>query len=569
MVRVQRWVALAAGLAVLFAGLVARLFWLQVRPALVAPEGQALVRQSVMQRRTAVVLDEGRGLVADRRGRLLAGIPSFGLLVRPADDASEEEVREAARLIGEPAGRLQSVLENLERPVLLHREGEREPAALDRRRAAAVNAFGRPWLKAVPCRRRYLDPPAAAHLVGFVLHRDRTGAAGLERTFEPFLRPRSRVLLAFRRLATGEPAGGDDGRLVKDGSDFYPLTVRTTLDLDIQRTVERLMEETGIGDGAAVVLDVPTGDILAMASAPAFDPYFVRPEEGRWRNRALMAETPGSVFKTVIAAAALEAGVARPGERFFCNGRHARTGLRCHARKGHGAISLEEAYAKSCNVVFAELALRLQAGRLERAARRLGIGKPAGWRAERLGTPFGTLRGFAQLDGEEAGRLFARGAPPDDPAVLALTGIGQHSVRITPLQAAQWTAAVAAGGGPLPAPRAVSRVTWKNGREMVRFPVKAHPGTGFSPHAARWLKKAMRLAAESGTASRLSGLPGGAAGKTGTAETGNGGLVHQWFTGFYPLERPRYAVAILVRNRPAGSANLAVEAAEKLFRRLP
>ena len=567
--RMQRWISLAAGLAFLFAGLLVRLAWLQIRPALGTPGGLALVRQAVAQRNEAILLDEGRGRMTDRNGRPVAGIPSAALLVHPAEGATEEEAAEAARLLGERADRFRSFLAGLDGPVLWRRDGEREPAAPDGRQLEAIAAFGRPWLKAVPFRRRYLDPPAAAHLVGFVLPAKRTGAAGLERSFEPFLRPRSRVRLHFRRLATGETADGAGGRLAADGSRFYPLTLQTTLDLGIQRTVERLLAETGIADGAAVVLDVPTGDILAMASAPSYDPHFVRPEEGRWRNRALLAETPGSVFKTFIAAAALDAGVVRPGETFFCSGRHPATGLRCHARSGHGRITFEEAYAKSCNVAFAELALRLGAERLERAARRHGIGSPAGWRSARLVTPIGVFEPFAQLDGEEPGQLFARGGAAADPAAVTLAGIGQHSVRITPLQAAQWTAAVAAGGGPLPAPRAVSRICWNSGREMMRFPVQTLPGTGFSPSAARWLKRAMRLAAERGTASRLAGLPGGAGGKTGTAETGKGGLVHQWFTGYYPLERPRYAVAILVRNRPAGSPNLAVEAAGRLFRQLP
>jgi cell division protein FtsI/penicillin-binding protein 2 len=558
---------LTAVITLLFSVLAARLFWLQSRPAIGTEGGAALVRQSVAQRKSDVLLDEGRGLIVDARGRPLAGFRTNALLLRPAE-ATEGDVRAAARLLGEREEHLRGVLAGLSAPVLWVRPGEREPAALAPDQASALEALDIPWLEVVPYRRRYADPPAAAHLIGFVLRRDRIGAAGLERTFEPFLKSRGSTKLSFYRTAGGEPLGGLDERLAGDGNPHYPLVLAATLDLDIQRLAERSLTESGIGDGALVVLDVPSGDVLAMVSAPAFDPGNVEPKEGRWRNRALIAEAPGSVFKTVIAAAALDAGATRPGETFLCTGRHERGRIRCHARHGHGRVTLEEAYAQSCNVVFAELAFRLGRRQLEQAAARFGIGRAAGWRTDELRTPLAALRNFAQLDGEEAGHLFAPGDSPDDPAVLAQTAIGQHSVRMTPLQAAQWTAAVAKGGGRLPAPRAVSRVMWNNGRTMVAFPEQAVPGTFLSGRSARWLKSAMAATASRGTASRLAGIPGGAGGKTGTAQTGRDGLVHQWFTGYYPQTNPQYAVAVLARNRPENSANAAVEAAERLFRSL-
>lgn len=585
--RANRMVWLMAGIALLFAVLASRLAWLQHLPAAAAGSGGDVRQKAVDQRRTDIVLDEGRGRIVDRAGRPLAGIPTGALLALPAgwgapaageaaadgkaqtDGEKLADGKRAVRLPGLPPDDLAGFPAADGVPALLFRPGEREPAAPDRRQASAVAAPGGPRLVAVPYVRRYRDPPAAAHLIGFVQPRGRIGAAGLERRFEPFLRSRGARKLAFYRTATGEPLAGLAGRLVSEGSELYPLVLTATLDLALQRRAERLLAETGIEDGAVVILEVPSGDILAMASAPAFDPYHVDPQDGRWRNRALVAEPPGSVFKTAVAAAALDAGAARPGEAFHCGGKHPVSRTRCRLPRGHGRITLEEAYAQSCNVVFAELALRLGAWRLQQAAERYGIGRPAGWRAERVNTPLAALRNFAQLDGEEAGRLFAPGALPDDLHVVALSGIGQHSVRLTPLQAAQWTAAIAAGGGRLPAPRAVSRISWQNGRTLHAFPAKTWPGTGFSGASARWLRQAMALAATRGTAARLAGVPGGAAGKTGTAETGRDGLVHQWFTGFYPRDNPRYAVAILARNRPANSTHLATEAAEKLFRAWP
>lgn len=580
--RAVRIVWLMTAVALLFAGLVARLFWLQGRPVAVTGEASSLVRKSVAQRRADVVLDEGRGFMVDRNGLPLAGIPTRSLLVDPS--RSETDVAGRANATDkegtEKSGRMgltdEEAFAELDGPIrqigqtgpeLWRLPGEREPVALTDRQVAAVSRSHQVSLAVVPYRRRYDTPPIAAHLIGFVLQRDRIGAAGLERSFEAFLRARGNKRLSFYRTATGEPLQGLDVRLVEEGSPHYPLTLALTLDAGLQRQVERLLHEAGIEDGTAIVLDVNNGDILAMASAPAYDPYHVVPEAGLWRNRALMAEVPGSVFKTAIAAAALETGVTAPGETFTCSGRHNRGRIRCHHPGGHGRLTLEEAYARSCNVVFAELALRLGADGLKRAAARIGIGAPAGWRADRWTTPLADLQPFAQLDGEETGQLFDSNDVTTDPATVAMTGIGQHSVRLTPLQVTQWTAAIASGGK-LPAVRAVSRVCWNNGRVLTAFPAKSVPAAGFSTRTVRWLKSAMVQTANSGTASMLAGVPGGVGGKTGTAETGRAGLVHQWFTGFYPVATPRYAVTIVTFNRPADSRHLATATAERLFRLL-
>lgn len=564
----ERLVWLTAGLMLVLIILAARLFGLQIRPVAGTDEA-GMMRQAVQQRRTVVRLDEGRGRIADREGHALAGIDVRALLVQPEDgDINGEQLREAARLLGVEEEVLRRALEEHGQPFLWSLPGEREPAALDDAQVQALSAAGWDWLKVVHGQRRYMSPPVARHLIGFVRYGDRIGAAGLERTFEPFLRSRGATALAYYHTAKGDPLTGLQARVVDDGNGFYPLEVATTIDFRVQQMTERLFEEMGIDDGAAVVMDVQTGDILAMASAPSFDPYRVNPEEGLWRNRGLMSEIPGSVFKTVVAAAALDAGVARPGEMFVCNGKHHRGNIRCHRPGGHGRISLEEAYAVSCNTVFAELAIRLGAEGLSRAAARFGIGGKGGWREDQLATPIGTFRHFAQLDAEESGRLFGDGERPLDPVVLAQSGIGQHSVRITPLQATSWTAAIARGGGALPAARVVTRVNWHNGRLLTGFPAKTVAHTGISGRSARWLKSAMALAASKGTAAGLAGVAGGAGGKTGTAQTGKEGLVHQWFTGFHPLDNPRYAVTILVRNRPADSPNKATETAKRLFKLL-
>src|SRR5690606_15537971 len=114
----------------------------------------------------------------------------------------------------------------------------------------------------------------------------------------------------------------------------------------------------------------------------------------------------GSIFKIVVAAAALEYGVAAPREKFVCNGEYGKYGFSCWKKDGHGHLTFEEAFAASCNITFAELAKRLTAEQLQHTANMLGIGRPIGWESV-VSTNRSAGEVFRQFDAEEAGRVFA------------------------------------------------------------------------------------------------------------------------------------------------------------------
>lgn len=545
----------------LILALLCRLFWLQTYAAIEVVAGKnGIVARSVNQRRAALALDDGRGRIVDRHGVPLAGIESNSLLVlSDAHESGAEEREQIARILEASEDQWSHFIKNGRFPALWRKIGEREPASLSEVQAQRLTQLNLSYTMIVPYIRRYQELPIASHLIGFTAEmgneKDRVGVAGLERTFEHFLHSAGSTNWTMLRDGRSDPINGLRGRLTHPDNRFYPLALHTTLDWTMQRDIEAMMERMRIEDGAIVVLAVDSGDIAAMAVKPDYNPYEVIPEHGLWKNTAVSSAAPGSVFKTVVAAAALEEGLAEPGERFRCDGEWHGHQLRCSARQGHGVITLEQAYALSCNVAFAQLAVRLGAEKLEQTALKLGIGQ--------------TIRPFRQLDGEEQGQVFDPATDREDIGVLAQTGIGQHDVRMSPLQGAR-IAAIIARGGMNVTPRAVSEVRMKNGRTLAEFPVQESDKRILSGRTAAWLSRAMRLTVESGTARALSDTPGGAGGKTGTAEIGSGDnrTEHHWFIGYAPADAPKYAFAVLVRNQPPNTRHRAAPVAESLVRLL-
>lgn len=589
----NRMFALLLTLAAAFALLAARLLWLQTAGALAADKQERpFVQRAVEQRRQSVVLDDGRGRIVDRFGAPLAGVACKGLLVLPAEEQerglNEQQVGQVAAALGIRPQEWRAFAAGRRQPALWKGAGEREPGALSGAQEAALRAVGSPLLKVVPFVRRYAPQSLAAPLIGYtgqnpdlqrsiygelapqgrVSAAEPLGVAGLERTFERFLRGTTRERYVRYNDGRSNPVAGLGERVVADDNPFYPLQVVTTLDSGLQRRIEAMMDELALADATIVVLDAGNADVLAIGDRPLFDPGSVDPQQGLWHSGALRAEPPGSIFKTVVAAAALETGIAKRYRRsaYTCRGEANIGGarLRCRAATEHGRLSLEQAYAQSCNVTFAALAVELGAQRLTDAAERLALTRPAGWTAEELRTPYGLQRPFAQLDGESGGQLFAAGTNRDDPGVLAQTGIGQRDVRMSPLQAANLAVTIV-NGGIVREPRIVTEVRHRHQRTLVRF--DEHARQGIAPATAAWLKRAMRQTVQTGTARRLAQAAGGVAGKTGTAELKphDPGREHHWFIGFAPAERPLYAFAVLVRRSPAGGGHKALQAADKLL----
>jgi len=331
-----------------------------------------------------------------------------------------------------------------------------------------------------------------------------------------------------------------------------PRDLRTTLDVSVQLVVERVLDERGVRKGAAVVLDVVTGEILAMASRPQFDQN--HPEESfndkdaPFVNRAIAAFAPGSTWKPVVLAAALETGLVQPKDTFTCQGsfKVGESTISCGAdEKKHGSLTPAEALSRSCNCTFAEMALKLDARDLVQFAAKAGFG-------QKTGIP---LPEEAPGVLPDPGNMF-----PGDVANFA---IGQGYLTVTPLQLASFFGAVARGG------------IWVKPRLIMADPEEPKEEKEekriFSEETASYLRKALLLST-SGTdvTGKLAWVRGyGSSGKTGTAETGGEGQPpHAWFCGWTPVIEPKYAICVFVENGgygPLVASPIFKEIAEKIL----
>lgn len=563
------------GFVAALAALAGRLFWLQtVQEVKRASVPVDLVRQSVLQREQRLMLDSGRGDFYDRNGVPLTGETYSALLVFPVSIAAavgQEEANTMGRLLGiEPEAWVRFRRE-LTVPRFWTGTAGNAPLPLSVGAAQTIRKLQPAAVAVVPYKQRYLPPYDAAQLIGYIgqdpervkaefmpmvkagrLASDSLiGAAGLEKSFQPLLNGLGGTFLSLYTDSRNEPIPDIGYRLHAPENPYYPLKVMTTLDAGLQSGLEELADKAGLKDGAIVVLDAHTADIAGMVSRPRFRPDSVDPQAKGWANQALLEAAPGSIFKTVVAAAALEAGAARPDEQFECNGAWGKYHFTCWKKEGHGALTFRQAYAQSCNIVFGQIMLRLKPEQLEETARKLGIGSPVGWAGKLLQDP-----AFRQLDREDSGAVWSSAAAREDEGAKLQTAIGQRDVRMTPLQAANMVVTLL-NGGQLQSVRAVKEVRYGTDRVLAQFQAKPLSGdVGISKKTSDTLLRWMQDVVSSGTGTALKGAVWSLAGKSGTAQAPEGGadLYNQWFIGYGPVESPRYAVAVVsLKQKASGS----------------
>lgn len=319
--------------------------------------------------------------------------------------------------------------------------------------------------------------------------------------------------------------------------DGYDLV--TTLDLRLQRVAEKALAGK---KGAIVAVEPQTGEILALASSPGFLSEnidqdwstLVADERSPLLNRPVMGlYPPGSAFKPLILAAALETGVINFSDTFEDEGSIVIDGHRISNAGGrsYGTLDLTTALALSSNVVFVQIGQKLGEEQLRNYAVQFGIGLDTD-----LGIPY------------KKGRL---ASGPMSKTELAEESIGQGQIVVTPLEMALMVSCIANGGG-LPEPILVKAIRDRNGN-LVQFRrprIVEHP---ISRRTAAFVRDAMVQAVEWGTGTRaaIPGIP--VAGKTGTAENPHG-RSHGWFVGFAPAHKPEVAVAVIVENGGSGGA---------------
>lgn len=568
---------------VMFGGLFVRLMQVQLwEPQAFGPREVDLVTRANQQHSQSFLVDSGRGTIYDRNGVALTGERDYHVvvfpLVRKEQPLYRQELSEIAGLLGWSDEQLLQQLRKVDKPQTLKSVHTAEPVTVTEAQAEQIQALQIPGIHALYSEEdRYATDRLAHHLLGTIGFNpdrikhdfqeelktgeytltDAVGLRGLEASFEQFLHNSGVNRLTYTVDGAGHPLVGERTEWVntlRSDSDSAKSLV-TTIDARIQQVVEHAVDQPpspgaavssaeGVEDGAAVVLDIATGDVLAMVS---------RPREGTgeeklpgWVNRALQPMEPGSIFKTVVAVAALDQGMVQSEDNFYCDGKLEEYNLPCWTfdQGGHGHLTFADAYAHSCNVVFGQLAVQLGEETIADYANKLGLGRKISWQGDVYHDD-----AFAQLSEEEAGQIFHDERAEQDGYALAQTGIGQRDVRVTPLQVANMVGSLFHPGH-LPHPRVVSEILYANGDPYFHFAPSMEPlESPIKTETLQTVRDLMAGVVADGTAtSRLSGALWQLGGKTGTAQIAETGKEHKWMIGYGPAESPKYAVAVVVRE---------------------
>lgn len=572
-------------LILLWGGILSRLLWIQVLAVKQFSRHEVnLIEEAVSQRKQEVVLHTGRGDIKDRHGEPLTGSEVLGVAVFPLvrGHVDEDKVSSLADILGVGEEELLGFIQKVKEPTFV-RDREGDIISLHDEEAKEIDQLRLPGILALPITERYQSGSVASHLIGYIsqnpeyvereyadelqngemTRKSLVGASGLERSFDRFLQGVGPTSVSYFVDGKGNPLNGLEARLIQQDNPFYPLSLTTTIDRDLQGEVEKWMSEEGILSGSAVILDIQTREALAMVSLPSFHHSQAEIGQGNWMNHAIKQTAPGSVFKTVVAAAVLEEGLVKPDEEFVCEGHYGKYGFSCWKEGGHGVLTFEEAFAQSCNIAFAKAILRLSPEKLEEYAEKLGLTQHVGWHA----SPFFKMKSFQQLSGEDKGQIFAKGTSKKDEGVLIQTAIGQRDVQITPLQAANMVATIV-NSGEKQEVRVVKDIRYKTGSLFYSFEESEIPGEKLDRYTAFQLKRMMEQVVNDGTAKVLKDGTWKLAGKTGTAQTPVPGKNHQWFVGYGPADHPQYAVAIVAEQVDSSSGNKVLPVVKKIMERL-
>jgi len=576
--------------AIGFLILAGRLWYLQIR------KGEEYFAKSEGNFIKELRVPADRGMILDRKGEILVdNRPSYDVYLTPAFCQScEDVIGTLAGLLSLEAEDLQRVTQGVERarglasfqPLLVRLDLTRDE--LDVLEAARDRL---PGVDIIPApHRNYRNGPLTSHVLGYLSEigpdelekskaegrpyrpGDYVGKRGVEKRFESFLRGADGV---ERVVADAKGRKLPHLETLIPESDRYVASVPgDNVILSIDARLQRAAEAAFAGEaGAAVVVDVNTGYVLAAVSKPAFDPNVMTGRISREELRALTEDPlepmlfrltqnhfhPGSTWKVVTQLAALGHGF---DGHVFCGGGYTlgRRRWRCHKESGHGNLSPEQAMQVSCDTWFYAAADRLGIEPLADMARHLGFG-----------TVTGLDLGF-EVPGVVPDEAYHDRFPGGYQRGFALNSvIGQGDVNVTPLQLAMAYAAIA-NGGTVYKPRVVRRIERPDGTLVQDFLPEAKDKISISAKALATVRRGLDMTVNEpgGTAYRQRLKNVRVAGKTGTAQVVRIGAIrlkkeqmdffsrdHAWFAGYAPLENPQIAVIVLNEHGGHGGSDAA------------
>lgn len=552
--------------------LAVRIFYLQI------VKGSYYGELSRENRIRSIIIKAPRGLIFDRNGKkLVNNIPSFDLIAIPAYISKDQNTREQE--MAEIAGIFNMNSQNVEvivgsqdasssNPVLIKENVSQDEALVFLEKYAKLAGF----MLDETSVREYKDGEYFSSAIGYsgkiskteladhpdYLMTDYIGKSGIEYGWEKNLRGvngKQDVEVDSKgnlknNFGVDSPIPGDD----------LTLGIDADLQKKLQDSLKAKLEETGTKTAAAVAIDPRSGEILAMVNLPSYDnnlfakgissedyQKLISDPDKPMFNRSISGEyPPGSTFKPLVAAAALQEGIVNAGTTLDCPSAINIGSYRFPDWKTHGLTDIKKAIAESVDIFFYAIGggwgdiKTLGINKIKQYADKFGLGGKLG----------------IDIPGEASGLVPTQAWKQDNIGEKWYLGddyhcaIGQGFVTSTPLQIANYTAAVA-NGGTVYKPHLVSSVKKADGMEEKISPVVLNKNF-ISTVNMQIVREGMRQTVVSGTAQPLKDLPIEVAGKTGTAQFGGENKTHGWFVSFAPYDNPTITMAVLVEGGGEG-----------------
>lgn len=535
-----------------------------------------------------------RGMILDRFGKVMVdNRPAFDVFLLREDAGNlKEAIKNVSGVIKTRPEDIETSLrrESPIRPVRIKRDIDRETLA-----TLLTNRLDLPGITvSIEPKRSYPYGNLGSHLfghIGEVTEKQLSvgsytdyrmgsliGKSGLELKYETYL----------KGVDGGKyveiDASGRELSILKEVDSYPGNNLVTTIDLELQKAAEEAFKDKA---GAVVAMDPRNGEVLAMISSPAFNPdMFSGPlDSEEWnllinnplkplQNRAIQGQyPPGSTYKTIVAAAALEEGVITKDTAFQCNGsyRFGHRNYRCWKSDGHGSVSLHRAIVESCDTYFYQVGLKLGIDKIAEYSRKFGLGQPTGielsdeksgvvpdraWKQKRFGTPW--------FEGETLS-----------------CAIGQGFNLVTPIQLLTAYAALT-NGGDVYRPHLAKAIVGPDGKVLRTLLPEARKKLILSPETVELLKAGLQgvVNEPGGTArsARLDDIKVG--GKTGTTQVvamradqrvrGEDLTYwfrdHAWFASFAPVEDPRIALVVFIEHSGYSGGHAAAPVAGKILK---
>jgi len=524
---------------IIFVLLALRLVWIQV---INSAEYQNL---ALNQRLREVKVEAKRGIIYDRNGKKLAVSSSSQTVVAIPPDVKNAK-QTAIQLEKILTTDYQTIYDRITRnasAVYIQRKISDKMA----RQIKELDLSGIIFTE--ESKRYYPENSLASHLIGFA-GIDSQGLDGIELAFDKYLSGKPGKITVERDAAgTTIPEGVREFVPSRDGFNIY-LTIDEVIQYIAERELKRAEKELNLSGGSIIVMDPQNGDVLALANTPDYNPnQFADYPQKYWRNRSISDSfEPGSTFKIITTASALEEGVVQRNDIFYDPGYIKVSGERidCWKTNGHGRQTFAEVVQNSCNPGFVQVGVRLGKDKFHNYIKAFGFGDETG----------------IKLPGEAVGLV-----PPYEkvgPVELATFSFG-HGLTVTPIQLISAVSAVA-NGGKLIRPRLVSEIRdadhnliEKNEPVVIRQVV--------SESTASLTRELLEQVVADGTGANAA-IPGyNIGGKTGTAQHYGEQKYDSSFIGMVPIDKPSLVVLVVLYD-VEGPTYYGSQTAAPVFRRM-